>query len=381
VLLQVAFSLPLLVGAVLLLRTLQNLRAIDPGFSKQNVLLASINPSLNGYSADKSRNFFDDLLLRIRATPGVAAASLATDSPLSGGWDQNGIVVEGYTPREDEKVSIDATYISPDYFKTLEIPLVGGRDFTQQDVVGSPRVAIVNEKMAQYFFANANPIGKRIGMEKVPDMTIVGVVKDATYISLREPMRRHFYIPVMQQPNLLDLALQVKTNGDPEAIIGSVRKHVQALDPHLPLYDVMTLEGEIDHSLIQERLLSWLTTSFGVLATLLVVIGLYGVLSFSVVSRTREIGIRLALGAQRHHVFLMVIKHGIALVLGGAVAGALASIALSRFIGGLLFGISSTNAFTIAGAGLGLVVVALLACYLPARRATKVDPLEALRYE
>ncbi|MGZ8844125.1 MAG: ABC transporter permease [Pyrinomonadaceae bacterium] len=381
VLLQVALSLPLLIGAVLLLRTLQNLRAVDTGFSRNNVLLASINPSLNGYSADKSRGFFNELLARTRALPGVTAASLATDSPLSGGWDRNGIVVEGYTPYEDEKMSVDVTYVSPDYFKTLDIPLASGRDFNPQDTIGSPLVAIINEKMAQYYFAGQNPIGKRIGLDKVPDVTIVGVVKDAKYISLREPMRRHFYTPIMQEKNLLNLALQVRTSGDPESITGAVRNQVRELDPHLPLYDVKTLTAEIDQSLVQERLVTWLTTSFGVLATLLVVIGLYGVLSFSVVRRTREIGIRVALGAQRRDVFLMVIKQGMILVMAGAIAGTALSFALSRLISGLLFGISPTNALTFIAAAVGLILVALVACYIPARRATKVDPLVALRYE
>ena len=381
VLLQVALSLPLLIGAVLLLRTLQNLRAVDTGFTRNNVLLASVNPSLNGYSADKSRLFFDELLTRTRALPGVNAASLATDSPLSGGWDQNGIVVEGYTPREDEKMSVDVTYVSPDYFKTLDIPLSSGRDFNSQDTLGSPQVAIINEKMGQYFFPGQNPIGKRIGLEKIPDVTIVGVVKDAKYVSLREPMRRHFYTPIMQQKNILDMTLQVRASADADSVAGAVRNQIRELDPHLPLYNIKTLAAEIDQSLIQERLVTWLTTSFGVLATLLVVIGLYGVLSFSVVRRTREIGIRVALGAQRRDVFLMVIRHGMFLVFAGAFAGLGVSLALSRFMSGLLFGISPTNTITFVAAATGLIIVALAACYIPARRATRVDPLVALRYE
>lgn len=381
VLLQVALSLPLLIGAGLLLKSLQNLHGVDTGFARDNVLLASVNPSLNGYSTEKSRTFFNELLARTRALPGVRAASLATDSPLSGGWDVLGVAVGGYTPREDEKMDSDATFISADYFKTLDIPLIAGRELTAQDTVDSPKVVVINEKMAQHFFGNTSPIGKRIGVNSVPDSTIVGVVKDAKYINMREPMRRHFYLPVMQEKNLLDLTLQVRTSSDAAAMAGAVRNEVRLMDPHLPLYAVKTLSTEIDQSLIQERLVTWLATSFGILATLLVVIGLYGVVSFSVVRRTREIGIRLALGAQRHHVFLMVMRHGIVLVLGGALVGTLISIGLSRFIGGLLFGVSPTNALTFAGAGIGLILVALLACYLPARRATKVDPLEALRYE
>ncbi len=381
VLLQVALSLPLLIGAVLLLKSLQNLRAVDTGFSKDNVLLASINPSLNGYSTERSRNFFNELLSRIRALPGVSAASLATDSPLSGGWDVLGIAVEGYTPHEDEKMEADSTFVSPDYFKTLDIPVIAGREFTAQDSINSPKVAIINEKMAQYFFGNTSAIGKRIGMNSVPDMTIVGVVKDARYINLREPMRRHFYTPIMQQPNLLDLALQVRASGDAASIAAAVRNQIKEIDPHLPLYNIKTLSAEVDQSLVQQRLVTWLATSFGILATLLVVIGLYGVVSFSVVRRTREIGIRVALGAQRRHVFLMVVKHGLVLVLSGAIVGTLVAVALSRFVAGLLFGISPTNAVVFAGVAFGLVLVALLACYFPARRATNVDPLVALRYE
>lgn len=381
VLLQVALSVPLLIGAVLLLRTLQNLRAVDTGFSKSTVLLAAINPSLNGYSSDRSRVFFNELMSRTRALPGVLAASLATDSPLSGGWDMNGIVVEGYNPREGEKMNIDATWVSADYFKSLDIPLTAGREFTDQDTIGSPKVAVINEKMAKYFFPEQNPIGKRIGLSGTPDVTIVGIVKDAKYINLREPLRRHFYVPIMQEKNILGLTLQVRTTSDPDSITAAVRNQVREMDPHLPLYNVKTLAAEIDQSLIQERLVSWLTTSFGALATLLVVIGLYGVLSFSVVRRTREIGIRVALGAQRRDVFLMVIKHGMILVSLGAVVGVGLSIALSRFISGLLFGISPTNAITFVMAAVGLVLVAMFACYIPARRATKVDPLVALRYE
>ena len=381
VLLQVALSLPLLIGGLLLLRTLQNLRAVDTGFSPNNVLLASVNPSLNGYTTEKSRNFFNELLTRSRELPGVTAASLATDSPLSGGWDMNGVVVEGYAPREDEKMDTDATYISPDYFKTLDIPFVAGRDFTAQDVIGSQKVAIINEKMAKYFFGAANPIGKRIGLSGVPDVAIVGVARDAKYISLREPMRRHFYTPIMQEKNLLDLVLQVRTSTDPDAMTNVVRNQIRELDPHLPLYNVKTLAAEIDQSLIQERLVTWLTTSFAVLTTLLVVIGLYGVLTFSVARRTREIGIRIALGAQRRDVLKLIMAHGMVVVFAGIGIGLALSIGGMRLIGSLLFGVAPTNRMTFTLAAAGLALVALPACFIPARRATKVNPLVALRYE
>lgn len=381
ILLQVALSLPLLICAVLLLRTLQNLRAVDTGFGKENVLLATLNPSLNGYSPDKTRNFYDELLLKTRALPGVTTASLASDSPLSGGWDQNGIVVEGYTPREGEKMSCDATLVSPDYFKTLNIPLLQGRDVTEQDKLGSPKVAVINESMARRFFGTTNPIGKRIGLDQVPDVTIVGLVKDAKYLNLREPMRNHFYLPVMQEPRLYDLVVQVKANGDTETVANALRAQIRALDPHLPLYNVKSLATEIDQSLVQERLVSWLSTAFSLLATLLAGLGLYGVLTFSVARRTREIGIRIALGAQRADVFRLVITHGMILVFTGVGLGIAAALALSRLLTSLLFGVTPTDLPTFVGVAVLLLVVAFLACYLPARRATKVDPLVALRYE
>jgi predicted permease len=381
ILLQVSLSLPLLITAALLLRTLQNLRGLDTGFDKRNVLLATVNPSLNSYSPEKSKNFFNELLARTRSLPGVSSASIASDSPISGGWDQHGIVVEGYVPREGEDTSPDFTYVGTDYFKVLQIPFARGRDFTEQDTTGSPKVAIINEKMAHYFFGDSDPVGKRIGLHGVPDITIVGVVKDAQYVSLRSDLRRHFYTPVMQEPRLFDLALHVKTSTDPRGIAGQLRHEINAMDPHLPVYNVKSLDDEIEESLVQERLVTWLSTAFGLLATLLAALGLYGVLAFSVARRTREIGIRVALGAQRRDVFKLIISHGMILVGIGVLLGLAASVAISRLIAMLLFGVAPTNAATFALAALGLTLVALLACYIPARRATKVDPLVALRYE
>jgi predicted permease len=382
ILVQVALSLPLLVSAALLLRTLQNLRALDTGFGKENVLLASVNPSLNGYSKERTAAFYDDLMAKTRALPGVRFASLASDSPISGGWDQNLIVVEGYTPREGERTSCDFTYVSSDYFKTLELPFLIGRDFDERDHFGAPKVVIVNEKMAKHFFGDtANAIGKRIGLDEVPDMTIVGVVKDAQYINLRESLRRHLYVPTTQDATLTNLTLHVKTSADPNIVAEQLRAQLKALDPHLPLYNIKTLATEIDESLIQERLVTWLSTAFGLLATLLTALGLYGVLTFSVARRTREIGIRVALGAQRGDVFRLIMIRGVILVAIGVAIGLGASFAFSRLLSSLLFGVTPNNAAALVGVSVGLIAVALLACYIPARRATKVDPLVALRYE
>jgi len=380
ILVQVALSLPLLVTAVLLLKTLQNLRALDTGFNRENVLLASVNPSLNGYSKERTAAFYDELLAKTRALPGVKYASLASDSPISGGWDQVSIVAEGYTPREGETTSSEATWASSDYFKTLEIPLLWGRDFDEHDRLGAPKV-VVNERMAKHFFGTVEVIGKRIGLDGVPDRTIVGVVKDAQYRSLRQDLRPHFYIPTTQDETLTGLTLHVKTATDTAVVAEQLRAQLKALDPHLPLYNVKSLATEIDESLIQERLVTWLCAAFGFLATLLTALGLYGVLTFSVARRTREIGIRVALGAQRRDVFRLIMIRGVVLVGVGVAIGLAASFAFSRLIGALLFGVSPNSVTALAGVSAGLIAVGLLACFIPARRATKVDPIVALRYE
>ena len=381
ILVQVALSLPLLVSAALMVRTLQNLRAVDTGFSKENVLFGTVNPALNGYSPERSRIFYDDLVAKTRALPGVASASLGSDTPISGGWDQLGLVIEGFTPREGERMTSDVTFVSTDYFKVLDIPLLSGRDFNEQDRLGSPKVVIVNEKMARHFFGSIDVLGKRIGLENVPDITIVGVVKDAQYIDLRRNRRQHFYLPVSQLKQLRDLTLHVKTSTAPDTVAESMHAELKKLDPHLPLYNIKTLSTEIDQSLTQERLVTWLSSAFGVLATLLTALGLYGVLTFSVARRTREIGIRVALGAQRRDVFRLIMIRGVVLVGVGVVIGLAASFAFARLIESLLFGVGPNSPITLAMVSVGLIAVALLACYLPARRATRVDPLVALRYE
>jgi predicted permease len=381
ILVQVALSLPLLVSAALLLKTLQNLRSLDTGFGKENVLLASVNPALNGYQKERSTAFYDELLAKTRALPGVKFASLATDSPISGGWDQIGVVVEGYTPKQGERMSCDATWVSSDYFKALEIPFVTGRDFDDHDRIGAPKVVIVNEKMAKHYFGTTDVLGKHIGFEDVPDTTIVGVVKDAQYVNLRESRRRHFYLPTTQEKQLTGLTLHVKTSTSPDLVAEQLRAQLKVIDPHLPLYNIKTLATEIDQSLVQERLVTWLTVAFGLLATLLTALGLYGVLTFSVARRTREIGIRVALGAQRRDVFRLIMIRGVILVGVGVAIGLATSFGLTRLMSALLFGVAPNNVPTLVAVSAGLIVVALLACYIPARRATKVDPMVALRYE
>jgi len=385
VFLQVALSLPLLIGAGLFLHSLRNLRGVDTGFVKENVFLANLNPALNGYSTERIRILYAGLLSRVRSLPGVRAASFTTSSAISGGWDQEGVRVEGYQPRQDEDTSPNAAVISPGYFASLGIPLIAGRDFTDQDNAGRQKVVIINQSFARYFFGDADPLGKRISTDDDPkaplNMAIIGVVRDSKYVSLREKPRRHFYTAMAQEPHLFDMTLQVRTTDDPRSIGDLVRAQVHDLDPNLPLYATTTLEIQIDDSLTSERLLTWLSTLFGIVATLLASIGLSGVIAFSVARRTREIGIRVALGAQRADILRMVASQTALSVSAGMAVGLAATYASSRLMAGMLYEVRSTDPRSYAAASVLLAAVAALAAYLPARRAAQVDPVTALRYE
>jgi predicted permease len=382
---QVALSLPLLIGAGLFLHSLRNLRGVNTGFVKGNVFLATLNPAMNGYPQERIKALYDDLLARVRTMPGVRAASLTTASVISGGWDQEGVKVEGYQSGPDENMSPDAAVISPGYFATMGIPLVAGRDFTEQDIASRPRVVIINETMAHYFFGKKDPLGKKISTEEDPkapfDREIIGIVKDAKYVRLSEAPRRHFYAPMAQEPRLFDMTLQLRTAGDPEKIGDLVRGQVHDLDANLPLYATTTLEIQIDDSLTQERLLTWLSSLFSLLATLLASLGLSGVVAFSVARRTREIGIRMALGAQPRDILRDVVSQMVLLVAAGMAVGLAAAFALSRLLGSMLFEVRFADPLAFAGACVLLGVVAAFAAYLPAQRATQVDPVVALRYE
>jgi predicted permease len=383
--LQVALALPLLIGAGLFLHSLRNLRGVNTGFVKENVFLATLNPSMNGYPQERIRSLYDDLRARVRTLPGVRAASFATSSVISGGWDQQSVKVEGYQPGADENMSPNAAVISPGYFATMGIPFVEGRDFTEQDTASRPKVVIINETMTHYFFGTKDPLGKKMGTDDdpkaPPDREIIGVVKDAKYVRLSEAPRRHFYAPMSQEARLLDMTLEVRTSRDPEKIGDLIRAQVHELDANLPLYATTTLEIQIDDSLTRERLLTWLSSLFGLLATLLASLGLSGVVAFSVRRRTREIAIRMALGAQPNDILLQVVGHMAFLVTLGMAVGLAAAYGLSRLLASMLYEVGSADPLAFAGACFLLGVVAALAAYLPAQRATQVDPVVALRYE
>ncbi len=383
VLFQIALSLPLLIGAGLFLHSLRNLKTIAPGFDESRVVIASLNPSLNGYPPERVRSLYDEFLTRVRALPGVRSAALATGVVLSGGWDAINVNVEGYQPREGEDMNPYANTVSPDYFATMRMPLVAGRDFNEHDNLQSGKVGIINQTMARYFFGKHNPLGRKFGTDSdtPPDIEIIGVVQDAKYVSLREKPKRHFYVPIGQEPRLADMTLHVRTIGDAGPVVSLLRQTLQQIDPNVPLYDIRTLESQLDDSLARDRLITWLSTAFGVLATLLATIGLYGVIAFSVTQRTREIGIRMALGAQRVDVLRLILRQVAWLVLLGLGLGAAFSLGGLRAVGTLLYGIEATDPLAFVGAGLVLLAAAVLAAYWPARRATRVNPTLALRYE
>ena len=301
--------------------------------------------------------------------------------PVAG--TQINVNVEGYQPREGEDMSPYSNIVSPDYFATMRMPIVAGRDFNEHDNLKSGKVGIINQTMARYFFGNRNPIGKKFGTDSdtPPDIEIIGVVQDAKYVSLKEKPKRHFYVPVAQQPRLFDMTLHLRTDGDARPVVSLLRKTLQEIDPNVPLYNVSTLESQLDDSLARDRLITWLSTAFGVLATLLATMGLYGVIAFSVAQRTREIGIRMALGAQRFDVLRLVLQQVAFLVLGGLALGTFISLGGIRAVGSLLYGIEATDPFAFLGAAAVLLVAAALAAFSPARRATHVNPTVALRYE
>jgi predicted permease len=274
--------------------------------------------------------------------------------------------------------------VGPNFFRTLAMTIVRGRDISPQDNETSPKVAVVNEAFARYYFANQDPIGRRFdrGPNDGGEVEIVGVVKDAKSESVKEQTPRTFYVPFLQDPSSWrETTFQVRTSGDPLAAVAAIRHEVQSLEPNLPVFHVKTLEQQVEATLGQERLVTTLASLFGVLALLLACAGLYGVLSYSVSRRTREIGVRMALGAKRSDVLRFFIRQGMALVVLGLVFGLAAAFAVTRFMTSLLFGISARDFTTFVAVPVGLMVVGLLACYMPARRATKVDPSIALRSE
>ena len=382
---QVALSLLLLIGAGLFVRSLQNLKELKPGFRTENLLSFAVNPTLNGRPQESSLDYYRRLIERMRSLPGVTSSTLAIMPILTGNeWD-NTVSVEGYSPKQGEWVDPHMQFCSPAYFETLRIPILSGRDFRVEDDAKAPKVGIVNQKFAHKYFPNVNPIGRRIGFGGNPgtklDIEIVGVVGDTKYESMRDEVPYELYVPYTQQPFVNGMTVYLRAAGDPDSLFSTLRKALMEFDPSVPFRDMRTLDQQMENSLITERLLATLSGGFGILATLLAAMGLYGVMAFLVSRRTREIGIRMALGASVPSVVWLVMREVMLLAGVGIAIGLPAAWGLTRLVQAQLFGIASSDRLTLCLATLGIGAVALLSGYLPARRATGIDPMRALRWE
>ena len=382
---QVTLSLLLLIGAGLFIRSLKNLKDLDPGFRTNNLVEFSIDPTRNGYKPERTLDFYRQLRENLDAIPGVEASGFAVIPVLSGDeWD-NSIAIEGFSHSPTDMPDPHMQFISPDYFRTMNIPILTGRDFRMSDGRDAPKVCIVNEKFAKRYFKDGNALGRHIGMGGNPgtklDIEIVGVVRDTKYESMRDEIPVEVYQPYHQVNFVLGMMAYVRTARLPEQAFLSIRQVVNALDANLPVSDMKTLENQQAESLVTERLVATLSTGFGILATLLATIGLYGVMAYMVAQRTREIGIRMALGAASFNVLWLVMKEVLHLVAIGVAIGLPAAWALTRFAKSQLYGIQPNDALTIALATAGIALVAIFSGYIPARRATLVDPMRALRWE
>ena len=383
---QVAISLVLLTGAGLFLRTLENLHREDLGFSQQHLLLFGLDPTKNGYDQSRLLNLYGELLDRLETIPGVRSATASALALISGWVNSGPATAEDAEPTQSGKTNVLSNAVGPRFCETMGIRLLLGRDVEKRDLSSPTRVAVVNESLARGFWPGQNPVGRRLsfGDRFNPEQAyeVIGVAQDAKFSGVREKLRPTAYFPYSQTPwRLGKLYFELRAAGDTAALIPAIRSAVRATDPNLPLFDVKTQAEQIDQSLLDERLFAKLSSFFGLLALLLSGTGLYGLLSYSVSQQTHDIGIRLALGAQPRDILRFVLKRALWTTGIGIVAGVGAALGLARFVRSFLFGIEPSDPWTLAGVALLLAGVALLACWIPARRATQVDPMVALRCE
>jgi predicted permease len=379
----------LLIGAGLLIRTLRNLQHVDMGFNANNLLLFRVEPSLLGYENEKLADLYQRSFSRLEAVPGVQSVTFSR-SPLlaQSSWTSSvylpGEMGPNGQPRDNETKMHS---VRENFFNAMEIPLLMGRGLTEQDDARAPRVAVVNQAFVKAHFGDENPIGKRFGVDqaKPNDIEIVGVARDAKYTSQRAAIQPTVYQSWRQVLRRMTFAtFEVRTAGDPAASIAGIREAMREVDSNLPLSEIRTQVQQADETLAMERMFAKLLTLFGLIAQQLAAIGLYGVMAYVVSQRTHEIGIRMALGANRRNVLLMVVRQGMVLTVAGIAIGLAAAYVLTKYLESLtsmLFGVEPRDPWTFVVISVGLGLVALIACLVPARRATKVDPLKALRYE
>jgi predicted permease len=382
---QVSLSLLLLIGAGLFLQSLRNLKTLNPGFEVKNLVAFDVDPTMSKYDPNWTRDYYRRLHEGLNAMGGVEAHTFAVVPVLEDNeWD-SWITVEGYATKQDERPDPHMQYCSPGFFKTLKIPVLLGRDFNDRDVRGAPKVGIVNQKFAKKYFGSGLAVGRHLGMGIDPgtklDIEIVGVVGDTKYESMRQEIPEELYLASQQDPFVNGMTVYVRAAGDPTHLFNALRTEVRGVDNSVPMYDMRTVTDQLEISLLTERLLATLSSVFGCLATLLAALGLYGVMAFMVARRTREIGIRMALGAGRGTVVWMVLRETLTLAGVGVGIGLVGAYAVTRLIQAQLFGVEPTDLLTMAAASLGIAGVTALAGYIPARRATGIDPMNALRWE
>jgi predicted permease len=380
---QVAMSVILLVGAGLFVRTAQNLYTMDFGFNTQNLLQFRVNPQLLGYEQPRVREIYEQMVSRIRSVPGVRDVTMSPGPLLSGSSEFGPVFVQGRQALSPgSEPTIHRVSAGPDYFKTLEVPVILGRPLVESDNDSSPKVVVINESLAREQFPNENPIGRRLGLvsARPAEFEIVGVVKDFRHWDLREGITGSVFVPYLQRP-LRAMSFKVRTSGDPLAMVPAIRAAVREIDSNLPIFEIKTQIQQLEQTMQREILFARASSFFGALALLLSCIGLYGLMSHNVTRRTKEIGIRLALGARRGEVVKMVMHETLFMVLIGVVAGVAGSIALSRGLSAMLYGLTPNDPLTVMSSIALMLIVTAVAGYIPARRASRVDPIAALRYE
>jgi predicted permease len=383
---QVALSFLLLFGAGLFVQSLQNLRGTKSGFeSMEHLLSFQLNPSLKGYPLERAKRFYQETLESVRALPGVQSAGYARAAVLANGAWGDGMLVEGHVAKEGENTHAMVNFVSPGYFRTMGVPLLEGRDFDARDVSGTGAVCIVNRTFAEQYFPGRSALGRHIGSGILRagklDVEIVGVAENALFNGPREGSRRQVFFAEPQERYLTGETFYVRTSQDSKLMFGAINNAVRRLDPQMATSEMRTVEAQLDQVLLIERLIAMLSAGFGALATLLASIGLYGVMAFVVARRTKEIGVRLALGAMRGSVVWLVMREVLLLVGLGLAVGIPAALALGRFISAQLFGVKENDPWVAAMAVILLSLIAAIAGFVPAQRASRIDPLLALRYE